>query len=84
MGGRLALATPNARYSDPAHFADADHARVFSPDELRDLAGRAGFVVEQCFTIFPFLLFYLLKKLELLLSVGVDMFVFFSCYRLTR
>ena len=29
-GGRLALATPNARYPDPAHFADADHARVFS------------------------------------------------------
>jgi len=53
--GRLALATPNARYPDPAHFADADHARVFSPDELRDVVRRAGFVIEHCFTIFPFL-----------------------------
>jgi len=54
-GGRIALATPNARYPDPAHFADADHARVFSPDELRDVVTHAGFVVEECFTIFPFL-----------------------------
>jgi SAM-dependent methyltransferase len=54
-GGRLALATPNARYPDPAHFADADHARVFSPDELCDAITRAGFIVTECFTIFPFL-----------------------------
>lgn len=54
-GGRLALATPNARYPDPAHFADANHARVFSPRELRDAAERAGFAVETCNTIFPFL-----------------------------
>lgn len=54
-GGRLTLATPNARYPDPAHFADADHARVFSPDELRDAVTRAGFVIEECCTIFPFL-----------------------------
>lgn len=53
--GHLALATPNARYPDPAHFADADHARVFSPDELRDAVTRAGFIVEECSTIFPFL-----------------------------
>ncbi|MBI5649608.1 MAG: class I SAM-dependent methyltransferase [Chloroflexi bacterium] len=44
-GGRLALATPNARYPDPAHFADADHARVFAPEELRDAFARAGFSV---------------------------------------
>ncbi len=54
-GGRLALATPNARYPDPAHFADADHARIFSPGELRDAAARAGFAVDACYTIFPYL-----------------------------
>lgn len=53
-GGRLTLATPNARYPDPAHFADADHAHIFSPAELRAVVTRAGFVVEECFTIFPF------------------------------
>jgi SAM-dependent methyltransferase len=53
--GRLALATPNAGYPDPAHFADADHARVFSPRELADAAARAGFAVEACHTLFPFL-----------------------------
>jgi hypothetical protein len=54
-GGRLALATPNARYPDPAHFADADHARVFTPDELRAACERAGYHTESCITIFPFL-----------------------------
>ena len=54
-GGQVALATPNARYPDPSHFADADHARVFSRDELRAVVARAGFVSEECFTIFPFL-----------------------------
>jgi SAM-dependent methyltransferase len=54
-GGCLALATPNAHYPDPAHFADAAHARVFAPTELRDVVTRAGLGVENCFTIFPFL-----------------------------
>lgn len=53
--GRIALATPNARYPDPAHFADADHAHVFAPTELCAAAERAGFIVESCTTIFPFL-----------------------------
>lgn len=53
--GRLALATPNARYPDPAHFADADHVRVFTPRELGDAIGRAGFELAACQTIFPFL-----------------------------
>ena len=53
--GCIALATPNARYPDPAHFADADHAHVFAPDELRDTVQRAGFQIEACSTIFPFL-----------------------------
>jgi SAM-dependent methyltransferase len=54
-GGRLALATPNANYPDPAHFEDADHARIFSPRELDDAAASAGFAVEACYTIFPYL-----------------------------
>ncbi len=53
--GRLVLATPNALYPDPIHFADADHVHIFSPRELRDVVQRAGFAVESCFTIFPFL-----------------------------
>ncbi len=65
-GGRLALATPNAHYSDPAHFADADHARVFSPRELCDAAARAGFAVEACYTIFPFL-----SRVRALRALGV-------------
>ncbi|MDE3090248.1 MAG: hypothetical protein KGJ80_12775, partial [Chloroflexota bacterium] len=47
-------------------FADADHARVFTPQELRDAAARAGFVVESCSTIFPFL-----SRLRALRAVGV-------------
>ncbi len=53
--GRLVLATPNARYPDPAHFADADHAHIFSPDELCGLVERANLIVESCVTIFPYL-----------------------------
>ena len=53
--GRLMLATPNGLYPDPSHFADADHTHVFTPNELRDLVEQAGFVVESCYTIFPFL-----------------------------
>ncbi len=53
--GLLALATPNADYPDPAHFADADHTRIFSPRELSDAAVRAGFAIEACYTVFPFL-----------------------------
>jgi 2-polyprenyl-3-methyl-5-hydroxy-6-metoxy-1,4-benzoquinol methylase len=66
VGGRLAVATPNARYPDPAHFADADHVRVFSPEELRAAMERAGLVVESCFTLFPFL-----SHLRLLRAFGV-------------
>lgn len=54
-GGRLAIATPNAHYPDPTHFADAEHTHIFSPDELRAQVTRAGFVVDECFTIFPYL-----------------------------
>ncbi|MBI2887029.1 MAG: class I SAM-dependent methyltransferase [Chloroflexi bacterium] len=54
-GGWLALATPNADYPDPAHFADEDHDHVFSPQELRSAAEQAGLAVECCYTIFPYL-----------------------------
>lgn len=54
-GGRLALATPNLRYPDPAHFADEDHEHVFSPEELRSAVQRAGFSVIACYTVFPYL-----------------------------
>lgn len=54
-GGRLALATPNARYPDPAHFADADHMHIFAPAELRAACTHAGWRVEMCQTIFPYL-----------------------------
>lgn len=54
-GGRVALATPNLHYPDPGHFLDEDHSHVFSPQELRAAAARAGLTVERCYTIFPFL-----------------------------
>lgn len=65
-GGRLALATPNVDYPDPAHFADEDHTHVFSPQELRSAAERAGFAIESCYTIFPFL-----SRRRLLRGLGV-------------
>lgn len=52
--GRLAIATPNARYPDPAHFADAAHTRIFTPDELRAILTQAGFTVHECLTLFPY------------------------------
>lgn len=51
-GGWLALATPNAHYPDPAHYADPDHAHIFAPNELGEAVARAGFTVEACTTIF--------------------------------
>lgn len=53
--GRLALATPNANYPDPAHFSDASHTRILTPAELRDAMAPAGFILEECFTAFPFM-----------------------------
>lgn len=65
-GGRMALATPNAQYPDPAHFADKDHAHIFNLAELRDAVERAGGAVESSFTIFPFL-----ARARLLRALGV-------------
>ena len=64
--GRLALATPNARYPDPAHFADPDHTHIFSPTELGAALERAGFVIGTCDTIFPFI-----SRLPYLRAIGV-------------
>ncbi len=51
-GGRLALATPNARYPDPTHYSDSDHVRVWASDELREAITHAGFAIDSCTTIF--------------------------------
>jgi len=71
--GRIALATPNARYPDPAHFADAGHTQVFSPAELRGVVERAGLGVESCYTVFPFL-----SRLRGLRALGVLAYKFFQ------
>ncbi len=72
-GGRLALATPNARYPDPTHFADPDHARIFSPAELRDALARAGYVVETAATVFPYL-----TQTRILRGIGILAFKIFQ------
>jgi 2-polyprenyl-3-methyl-5-hydroxy-6-metoxy-1,4-benzoquinol methylase len=71
--GRIALATPNAHYPDPAHFTDADHAHIFSPDELRRACQRAGLIVESCYTIFPFL-----SRARILRGLGVAAYQIFQ------
>lgn len=53
--GRLVLATPNANYPDPAHFSDASHTHILTPSELRDALATTGFIMEECFTAFPYL-----------------------------
>lgn len=65
-GGRLTMATPNARYPDPAHFADDDHAHVYTPAELTAAATAAGFRLTGCFTLFPYL-----SRNRLLRAAGV-------------
>ncbi len=71
-GGRLALATPNAWYPDPAHFADADHEHVYTPPELRAAAEAAGFTVETCATVFPYL-----SRVRVLRALGVAGYALF-------
>ncbi|MBI3741443.1 MAG: class I SAM-dependent methyltransferase [Chloroflexi bacterium] len=65
-GGRVALATPNARYPDPAHFADANHAHIFELNELTALLIDAGFEIENAVTVFP-----LLARARALRAAGV-------------
>ncbi len=65
--GKLAMATPNARYPDPAHFADDDHDHVYTPPEVTAAAVRAGFHVEACYTLFPYL-----TRNRVLRAVGVS------------
>ncbi len=71
--GCIALATPNALYPDPAHFADEDHAHVFSPDELCDTVQRSGLLVDSCSTIFPFL-----SRIRPFRAFGVIMYSIFQ------
>jgi ubiquinone/menaquinone biosynthesis C-methylase UbiE len=54
-GARVALATPNARYPDPAHFDDPQHTHLFEMSGLAGLVGEMGFKVEQVYTLFPYL-----------------------------
>ncbi len=53
--GRLVLATPNAQYPDPTHYADSDHVHIFSTRDLQSVVERAGFIIERCSTLFPYL-----------------------------
>ena len=54
-GGRLVLVTPNDRYPDPSVYFDPDHKLIFSRRLLRQALVTAGFQVERCYTIFPYL-----------------------------
>ena len=53
--GRVVLVTPNSRYPDPDLFYDPDHRRIYSRADLIALLVRTGFVVERCYTLFPYL-----------------------------
>ncbi len=65
-GGRIALATPNARYPDPSHYADSDHAHIFAMEELRELMSQAGFAIQASTTIFAYF-----APFRLLTALGV-------------
>lgn len=54
-GGRVALATPNAKYPDPDLFYDPDHRLIYSKTDLVALLVRTGFVVERWYTLAPYL-----------------------------
>jgi len=53
-GGYVTLATPNAAYPDPSHFADPDHRRLWTKSELAWALRSAGFEHVHCWTVFPF------------------------------
>ena len=53
--GVLVLVTPNAAHPDATLFEDPTHVHVFTPADLRSSLERAGFRVEQLFTLFPYL-----------------------------
>ncbi len=54
-GGRVVLATPNAKYPDPDLFYDPDHRLIYSKTDLVELLVRTGFVVERWYTLAPYL-----------------------------
>ncbi len=72
-GGRIALATPNAQYADPSHFADPQHVHIFTPVELKSVIAAAGWHVEHCSTVFPFL-----SRQRALRAVGVAAYRWFQ------
>ncbi len=53
-GGRLALVTPNARYRDPDHFADADHKYIWQRADILRALRDAGLTDVRAWTIFPY------------------------------
>lgn len=54
-GGRVAVATPNAAYPDPAVFDDRTHRHIYGLRDIRGLFETAGFKVERCYTLMPYL-----------------------------
>lgn len=54
-GARAAVATPNLHYPDPAHFHDPHHTHLLTCQTLAAHFETAGFVVEQVYTLFPYL-----------------------------
>lgn len=54
-GGRIVVITPNADFPDPSLFEDPTHVHLFTPATLRNEFERAGFSVEDLFTLFPYL-----------------------------
>jgi hypothetical protein len=53
--GVITVATPNALYPDPQLFDDPTHCHIYTLAELRELFERAGFHVEQAYSLMPFL-----------------------------
>ena len=53
--GVLVLVTPNDSYPDPSVYFDPDHKFIFSRRLLREALVTAGFQVERCYTLFPYL-----------------------------
>ncbi len=54
-GGVLVLVTPNRRYPDPSIFSDPTHRRIYTEEDLRKAVATAEFVVQEAYTIFPYL-----------------------------
>jgi SAM-dependent methyltransferase len=53
-GGRIVLATPNARFPIPDWFSDPTHMVIYGADQLRDALTAAGFVGVRMTYVNPF------------------------------